>query len=102
MLCPPLKEASCYAVHLLTTAMLKEQLLGGASDALISDGIERFSRLAAGPPERLLVMRDHTRQNNKISQTNPMLPSKDPSINFVPVAYSALSTRHHQDETIAA
>lgn len=64
----------------------EEQVLGGASGALIVEGIELFNGLAAGLPERLLVIRDQIRP---IAGPNaaPKPPSKDLSVNFTPVAY---------------
>lgn len=63
----------------------EEQVLGGASGALIVEGIEGFNTDLAGLPERLLVIRDQVRQ----SATEPGLkpPAKDLSVNFVPVPY---------------
>jgi FtsP/CotA-like multicopper oxidase with cupredoxin domain len=69
------------------------QVLGGASGALIVEGIEKANRLVAGLPERVLVIRD---QKMPVTQTNltaeesaylPEKPSKDLSVNFVPVPY---------------
>lgn len=64
----------------------EEQVLGGASGALIVEGIERFNNLVAGLPERLLVIRDQTRLSiNAEGGLKP--PSKDLSVNFTPVPY---------------
>ncbi|HTV57761.1 MAG TPA: multicopper oxidase domain-containing protein [Verrucomicrobiae bacterium] len=93
-------------VHGLTNA----QVLGGASGALIVEGIERANLLLAGLPERVFVIRDQDLQN---PNAQPVLsgnvpppivlrdpegdilntgtgggkPAKDLSINFVPVPY---------------
>ncbi len=64
----------------------EEQVLGGASGALIVEGIERFNSLVAGLPERLLVIRDQMRPNVSPNAA-PRPPSRDLSINFIPVAY---------------
>ena len=63
----------------------EEQVLGGASGALIVEGVEHFNRLVEGLPERLLVIRDQTRVN--AGEPGPQPPSKDLSVNFVPVPY---------------
>jgi len=65
----------------------EEQVLGGASGALIVEGIENFNFQVAALPERLIVIRDQTRISTKISPVNPIPPSKDLSVNFVPVLY---------------
>jgi FtsP/CotA-like multicopper oxidase with cupredoxin domain len=63
------------------------QVLGGASGALIVEGAERFNRLLAGLPERILIIRDQARSSTEISRANPKPPSKDLSVNFIPVPY---------------
>jgi FtsP/CotA-like multicopper oxidase with cupredoxin domain len=69
------------------------QVLGGASGALIVDGIERANPQLVGLPERVLIIRD---QKMAESKTNivvdentflPEKPSKNLSINFIPVPY---------------
>ncbi|HTV58022.1 MAG TPA: multicopper oxidase domain-containing protein [Verrucomicrobiae bacterium] len=92
-------------VHGFTTP----QVLGGASGALIVEGIERANRTVAGMPERVLVIRDQDLMNPNAppSKSEPVVPrllidrdgdaanngtgfgkpAKDLSINFVPVPY---------------
>jgi FtsP/CotA-like multicopper oxidase with cupredoxin domain len=87
----------------------KVQVLGGASGALIIEGIERTNPALAGLPERVLVIRDQDLVNpdappSKLEPAVPKnlvdadgdaanngtgfgKPSKDLSINFVPVPY---------------
>jgi FtsP/CotA-like multicopper oxidase with cupredoxin domain len=87
----------------------KPQLLGGASGALIVDGIERARNDVAGLPERVFVIRDQdlVNPNARPSKSEPMVPkfmvdkdgdsanngtgfgkpAKDLSINYVPVPY---------------
>jgi len=64
----------------------EEQVLGGASGAIIVEGIEAFEDTVWGLPERLIIFRDLTR-HGPISELNPKPPSKDLSVNFVPVPY---------------
>ena len=45
----------------------KEQLLGGASGALIVEGIERAKKAAAGLPERVFIIRDQDLINPQCS-----------------------------------
>jgi FtsP/CotA-like multicopper oxidase with cupredoxin domain len=87
----------------------KTQVLGGASGALIIEGIERADPSLAGLPERVLVIRDQdlVNPNAPPSRFEPVMsksqldndgdvvnsgtgfgkPSKDLSVNFVPVPY---------------
>jgi len=86
-----------------------KQVQGGASGALIVEGIERAIPEVAGLPERVLVIRDQELANPKAlpSKSEPQVPkmmiehdgdaanngtgfgkpAKDLSINFVPVPY---------------
>jgi FtsP/CotA-like multicopper oxidase with cupredoxin domain len=87
----------------------KVQVLGGASGALIVDGIEQANPAVAGLPERVLVIRDQDLLNPNAppSKSEPVVPrnqidsdgdtansgtgfgrpAKDLSLNFVPVPY---------------
>jgi FtsP/CotA-like multicopper oxidase with cupredoxin domain len=87
----------------------KAQVLGGASGALIVEGIERANKEVSGLPERVLIIRDQDLLNPNAppSKWEPVLPkmlidrdgdaanngtgfgkpAKDLSINFVPVPY---------------
>jgi FtsP/CotA-like multicopper oxidase with cupredoxin domain len=87
----------------------KLQVLGGASGALIVEGIERANKRVAGLPERVLVIRDQDLLNPNAppSKSEPVVPkllldrdgdaanngtgfgkpAKDLSINYVPVPY---------------
>jgi FtsP/CotA-like multicopper oxidase with cupredoxin domain len=87
----------------------KQQLLGGASGALIVGGIERAKKAAAGLPERVFIIRDQDliNPNAPAAKSEPVVPkfmidrdgdaanngtgfgkpAKDLSINYVPVPY---------------
>jgi FtsP/CotA-like multicopper oxidase with cupredoxin domain len=87
----------------------KTQVLGGASGALIVEGLERAIPAVAGLPERVLVIRDQdlVHPDAPPSRSEPVVPkmlidrdgdsannatgfgrpAKDLSINFVPVPY---------------
>jgi FtsP/CotA-like multicopper oxidase with cupredoxin domain len=87
----------------------KEQVLGGASGALIVEGIERAKKAAAGLPERIFIIRDQDLLNPNATpnKSEPVVPknlldsdgdtanngtgfgkpAKDISINYVPVPY---------------
>ncbi len=78
------------------------QVLGGASGALIVEGIERAHPSLAGLAERLLILRDQVVPglNEAVEDSGP---SKDISLNFVPVIYpmyrpAAIQARSGQRE----
>jgi FtsP/CotA-like multicopper oxidase with cupredoxin domain len=76
------------------------QVLGGASGALIVEGIERANSMVAGMPERVLIIRDQKLPGAGAPTTLPAdqrallpeKPSKDLSINFIPVPYPKYPT----------
>ena len=87
----------------------KEQVLGGASGALIVEGIERAKKEVAGLPERVFIIRDQDLMHPQAqpAASEPVVPkfmidrdgdaanngtgfgkpAKDLSINYVPVPY---------------
>jgi FtsP/CotA-like multicopper oxidase with cupredoxin domain len=87
----------------------KVPILGGASGALIVEGLERAKRAAAGLPERVFIIRDQDLLNPNAppSKSEPVVPkflidrdgdaanngtgfgkpAKDLSINYVPVPF---------------
>jgi len=98
-----------YWYHPHIHGFTKEQVLGGASGAIIVEGIERADKAVAGLPERVLVIRDQNLLNPDAppSKSEPVIPktlldndgdaanngtgfgkpAKDLSVNFVPVPY---------------
>jgi FtsP/CotA-like multicopper oxidase with cupredoxin domain len=98
-----------YWYHAHIHGYSKVELLGGASGALIVEGIERANPALAGLPERVLVIRDQDLLNPDAppSKSEPVVPknqldsdgdsvnngtgfgkpAKDLSVNFVPVPY---------------
>ncbi len=106
---PEKQPPGLYWYHPHIHGFTKEQVLGGASGALIVEGIERADTAAAGLPERVLVIRDQDLLNPNAppSKWEPVVPkmlfdrdgdaantgtgfgkpAKDLSINFVPVPY---------------
>jgi FtsP/CotA-like multicopper oxidase with cupredoxin domain len=70
----------------------ERQVLGGASGALIVEGIEQAAPLVAGLPERVLVLRDQrigglAEDAQGGAEDRPYVPSLDLSLNYVPVMY---------------
>jgi len=106
---PENQPPGLYWYHPHLHGFTKEQMLGGASGAIIVEGIERADRAVAGLPERVLVIRDQDllHPNAPPAKSEPVIPkmlfdrdgdaantgtgfgkpAKDISINFVPVPY---------------
>jgi FtsP/CotA-like multicopper oxidase with cupredoxin domain len=98
-----------YWYHPHIHGFTKAQVLGGASGAIIVEGIERANKEVAGLPERVVIIRDQDLLNPNAppSKSEPVVPmtlierdgdaanngtgfgkpAKDLSINFVPVPY---------------
>jgi len=106
---PENEPPGLYWYHPHIHGFTKQQVLGGASGALIVEGIERADKAVAGLPERVLVIRDQDLLNPNAppAKSEPVIPkmlfdkdgdaantgtgfgkpAKDLSINFVPVPY---------------
>jgi FtsP/CotA-like multicopper oxidase with cupredoxin domain len=98
-----------YWYHPHVHGFTKVEVLGGASGAIIVEGIERADKAVAGLPERTLIIRDQDliHPDAPPSKSEPVVPkvllerdgdaanngtgfgkpAKDLSINFVPVPY---------------
>jgi FtsP/CotA-like multicopper oxidase with cupredoxin domain len=106
---PANQPPGLYWYHPHVHGISKAQILGGASGALIVEGIERANRQLAGLPERVFVVRDQDLLNPNAAPpksiypesvqrldaegdvlntgTGTGKPAKDLSINFVNVPY---------------
>jgi FtsP/CotA-like multicopper oxidase with cupredoxin domain len=106
---PENEPPGLYWYHPHIHGFTKEQVLGGASGAIIVEGIERADKAVAGLPEKVLIIRDQDLLNPNAppSKSEPVVPkmffdrdgdaantgtgfgkpAKDLSINFVPVPY---------------
>src|SRR6202453_5272589 len=106
---PENEPPGLYWYHPHIHGFSKQQLLGGASGALIVEGIERAKKAAAGLPERVFIIRDLDliNPNAPPAKSEPVVPkfmidkdgdaanngtgfgkpAKDLSINYVPVPY---------------
>ncbi len=106
---PENEPPGLYWYHPHIHGFTKVQVLGGASGAIIVEGIERADKAVAGLPERVFVIRDQDLMNPKAvpAASEPVVPrqfydrdgdaantgtgfgkpAKDLSINFVPVPY---------------
>jgi FtsP/CotA-like multicopper oxidase with cupredoxin domain len=106
---PENEPPGLYWYHPHIHGFSKPQVLGGASGAMIIEGIERANKELTGLPERVLVIRDQDLLNPNAppAKSEPVVPkflvdhdgdaantgtgfgkpAKDLSINFVPVPY---------------
>jgi FtsP/CotA-like multicopper oxidase with cupredoxin domain len=106
---PANQPPGLYWYHPHIHGFTKAQVLGGASGAMIIEGIERANKQVAGLPERVMVIRDQdlVNPNAPPAKSEPVVPkmlldqdgdtanngtgfgrpAKDLSINFVPVPY---------------
>jgi FtsP/CotA-like multicopper oxidase with cupredoxin domain len=106
---PPGEPPGLYWYHPHIHGFSSLQVQGGASGALIVEGLERANPAVAGLPERVLVIRDQPLLNPAAppSKSEPVVPrllidrdgdaanngtgfgkpAKDLSVNFVPVPY---------------
>jgi FtsP/CotA-like multicopper oxidase with cupredoxin domain len=106
---PENEPPGLYWYHPHIHGFSKQQLLGGASGALIVEGIERANKSVAGLPERVFIIRDQdlVNPNAPPDKSEPVVPkflidrdgdaanngtgfgkpAKDLSINYVPVPY---------------
>jgi FtsP/CotA-like multicopper oxidase with cupredoxin domain len=106
---PENQPPGLYWYHPHIHGFTKAQVLGGASGAMIIEGIEAANHKLAGLPERVLIIRDQDLLNPNAppSRSEPVLPkllidrdgdaanngtgfgkpAKDLSINYVPVPY---------------
>ena len=106
---PENQPTGLYWYHPHVHGISRFQLLGGASGALVVEGIERANRQLAGLPERVFVVRDENLLHPEAEPLGPSLatqvrmrdpegdmlntgtgegkPAKDLSINYVPVPF---------------
>ena len=106
---PENEPPGLYWYHPHIHGFSKQQLLGGASGALIVEGIEGAKKATAGLPERIFIIRDQDLLNPNAApaKSEPVVPkflidrdgdaanngtgfgkpAKDLSINYVPVPY---------------
>ncbi len=62
---------------------------GGASGAIVVDGLETLQPIVAGLPERTLIVRDQTVAGDP--PPGGAVPTNDLTLNYVPIAYPALT-----------
>jgi FtsP/CotA-like multicopper oxidase with cupredoxin domain len=84
-----------YWYHPHVHGIVESAVQGGASGALIVEGIENVQPAVAGLPERLLIIRDQLLAGSDDgadnSDADPRAPSWDVTLNYVPIPYPALT-----------
>ena len=78
-----------YWYHPHVHGISEAAVLGGASGAIVVDGIETVQPAVASLPTRILLMRDQNVAGNP--DPGGDIPSWDVSLNYVPIAYPALT-----------
>jgi len=85
---PKSQPPGLYWYHPHVHGFSEKQVLGGASGALIVEGIEHAVPRVAGLPERVLVIRDENMPDTSATdRPDPNKPTKQLSINYTPVPY---------------
>jgi FtsP/CotA-like multicopper oxidase with cupredoxin domain len=85
---PKNQPPGLYWYHPHVHGFTEEQLLGGASGALIVQGMGQAVPRVAGLPERVFVIRDEKVPDPPNSEkADPNRPTKQLSINYIPVPY---------------
>jgi FtsP/CotA-like multicopper oxidase with cupredoxin domain len=85
---PKRQPPGLYWYHPHVHGFTEEQLLGGASGALIVEGMGQAVPRVAGLPERVFIIRDENMPDPSDSEKgDPNRPTKQLSINFIPVPY---------------
>jgi FtsP/CotA-like multicopper oxidase with cupredoxin domain len=78
-----------YWYHPHIHGIAEPAVLGGASGAIIVDGLENVNAAVAGLPEHVFVIRDNLVPGNP--PPGGAIPSWDISVNYVPVPYPAFT-----------
>lgn len=84
---PANEPPGLYWYHPHPHGFSETQVQGGASGALIVEGIENVDTSLRGLTERLLVLRDQQLPASTSDEDDPARPAWDISINYVPVTY---------------
>ena len=82
---PSNEPPGMYWYHPHAHGLAEMSVLGGATGAIIIDGIENLQPKVAGLTQRVLVVRDNLVPGNP--EPGGLVPSKDLSLNFIPVPY---------------
>lgn len=84
---PKAQPPGLYWYHPHVHGQTDQAVKGGASGAIVVDGIERFQPIVARLPQRTLIVRDQTVSGRP--QPGGDVPTSDVTLNYVPIAYPA-------------
>ena len=82
---PASEPPGLYWYHPHVHGQAEAAALGGATGAIVVEGIEKLQPAVAGLPERVLVMRDQIVPG--LPTPGGKIPSWDLSLNYVPISY---------------
>jgi FtsP/CotA-like multicopper oxidase with cupredoxin domain len=82
---PASEPPGLYWYHPHVHGQAEAAVLGGATGAIVVQGIEKLQPAVAGLPERILVMRDQIVPG--LPTPGGKIPSWDLSLNYVPISY---------------
>ncbi|MGA2409475.1 MAG: multicopper oxidase domain-containing protein [Candidatus Binataceae bacterium] len=82
---PKNEPPGLYWYHPHVHGLSEAAVLGGASGAIVVDGIQNVQPAVAGLPQRVLLVRDHLVPGNPTPGGD--VPSWDISLNYIPVPY---------------
>ena len=88
---PRSQPPGLYWYHPHVHTMSEGALLGGASGAIIIEGVESAVPSVAGLPEQLLIFRADVLPSSFAADTNPLKPNYDVSLNLIPIKYPSYS-----------
>ncbi len=87
VLFPANEPPGLYWYHPHVHGIAEAAVQGGASGAIVIEGIENVQPAVAGLPERILLIRDQTVAGTRTP--GGAVPSWDVTLNYVPIAYPA-------------
>jgi FtsP/CotA-like multicopper oxidase with cupredoxin domain len=86
---PKTQSPGLYWYHPHVHGQSEQAVKGGASGAIVVDGIETIEPIVARLPERTLIVRDQIVSGEPAPGGS--VPTSDISLNYVPIAYPALT-----------
>ena len=86
---PRTQPPGLYWYHPHVHGQSEPAVKGGASGAIVVDGLERLQPIVAGLPERTLILRDQAVAGDP--PAGGAVPTTDVTLNYAPIAYPALT-----------
>ena len=73
-----------YAYHPHVHGLAEQAVLGGASGAIVVEGIQNYQPAVAGLPEKILIIRDNPVE---VDASSSNAPAWDISLNYIPIPF---------------